>query len=391
MDIFDEIASLKEVYWKNPKVSSAKEAIDRSGLDIQKIYDAESRLERFRSYLSTFEGTKDGLIESDIAVLSDGMLLKLDSHLPISGSVKARGGIYEVLKTAEEIAHRHGMLSDGDYLAFASVEMKTLLSKYGISVGSTGNLGLSIGIMGAALGFRVTVHMSNDAKKWKKDLLREKGVQVIEYAEDYSAAVENGRRLAADDEMIHFVDDENSADLFFGYAVAGIRLKKQLDKLGIIINESNRLNVHIPCGVGGAPGGIAFGLKAAFGDYVNVFFAEPVKCPSMLIGMASGLHEKVSISDYGIDGITDADGLAVGRPSGFVGKVMEGIVSGIYTVSEEKFAPIIRKVHEETGLFIEPSATLGLLGKEITGEEGIHLAFATGGGMVPLEVQHEYL
>lgn len=48
----------------------------------------------------------------------------------------------------------------------------------------------------------------------------------------------------------------------------------------------------------------------------------------MVIGLMTGMHDKVSVQDFGIDNLTDADGLAVGRASGFVGKTLENLISG---------------------------------------------------------------
>ena len=335
--------------------------------------------------------------------------MKQDSHLAIAGSVKARGGIYEVLKHTEDLALEAGILKPGDsYEKLADQEARDFFRNYKVQVGSTGNLGMSIGIMSAAVGYQVIVHMSADARQWKKDLLRSRGVEVIEYESDYSEAVKQGRKMSDQDPKSYFVDDENSRNLFLGYAVAARRLPAQLQKLRIKIDREHPAFVYIPCGVGGAPGGITFGLKQVFKDNVHCFFVEPVQAPCMLLGMATGLNNAISVQDIGLTGQTHADGLAVGRPSGFVGGVMKPFLSGEMTVRDGRLYEYMRDLLQTEDIFLEPSACAAVQGpvmlsereelREYIRNHGLeekmgnasHILWATGGSLVPPEVREEY-
>ena len=424
--LVSDLINLKEINWFNSKVTSLAEGLPYVGLGASDIKNASDRLNRFAAYLTiAFPETaaSNGMIESDViyipkmkakleqeyeAIIQGQLMLKKDSHLPISGSIKARGGIYEVLTHAEKLAIQAGLLKESDdYSKLCQNEFKEFFSQYRIAVGSTGNLGMSIGIMSAQLGFSVSVHMSADARQWKKDKLRAHGVNVVEYQQDYGVAVEQGRKEAESDANCFFIDDENSQTLFLGYAVAGERLKQQFEDMEVLVDSQHPLFVYLPCGVGGGPGGVAFGLKMAFGDNVHCIFAEPTHSPCMLLGVHTGLQDAISVQDIGIDNITAADGLAVGRASGFVGRAMQRLLDGYYTISDQRMYRHLGDMNQLENIQLEPSALAGVIGpiivtqnkeyKQRLGFDDVkmrnatHLVWATGGGMVPQKEMASYL
>ncbi|MEC7940491.1 MAG: D-serine ammonia-lyase [Pseudomonadota bacterium] len=424
--LLNKLMALEEVVWFNPNVTTLDQGLPYVGLDEKDILDASLRLERFAPYLAkAFPETQisNGIIESELVdipsmktaleahyqlPIKGRLMMKKDSHLPISGSIKARGGIYEVLTHAEKLAVEAGLLSESDdYSKLLEPEFRDFFKQYSIAVGSTGNLGMSIGIMSAKLGFTVSVHMSADAREWKKNKLREHGVNVVEYEQDYGVAVEQGRKEAEQDPSCFFIDDENSKTLFLGYSVAGERLKQQFEQQHIVVDKAHPLFVYLPCGVGGGPGGVAFGLKMAFGDHVHCIFAEPTHSPCMLLGVHTGLHDEIAVQDLGIDNLTAADGLAVGRASGFVGRAMERLLDGYYTLTDERMYQLLGELNLTEGIKLEPSALAGMSGAihvehnseyltrvgidDTTLANSTHLVWATGGGMVPEQEMAAYL
>lgn len=186
--------------------------------------------------------------------------------------------------------------------------------------------------------------------------------------------------------------------------IATAKGRKEIASLAYKVAQTK---TYLPCGVGGGPGGVAFGLKLAFGDHVHCFFAEPTHSPCMLLGVHTGLHDQISVQDIGIDNLTAADGLAVGRASGFVGRAMERLLDGFYTLSDQTMYDMLGWLAQEEGIRLEPSALAGMAGPQrvcasvsyqqmhgFSAEQlrnATHLVWATGGGMVPEEEMNQYL
>lgn len=101
---------------------------DNQSFSMQEVDEAEETLTRFSSYLKVAFPElleSQGFIEStiqDIPLIKKALerkfdvsipgqfILKCDHALPISGSIKARGGIFEVLRHAERLAIAGGKL-----------------------------------------------------------------------------------------------------------------------------------------------------------------------------------------------------------------------------------------------------------------------------------------
>ncbi|HFG1325072.1 TPA: D-serine dehydratase, partial [Klebsiella pneumoniae] len=130
--LVQDLIALKETTWFNPATTTLAEGLPYVGLTADDVQDAHARLQRFAPYLAAaFPETAAscGIIESEVVAIpamkrsleqkfgqpiSGELLLKKDSHLPISGSIKARGGIYEVLTHAEKLALEAGLLTTAD-------------------------------------------------------------------------------------------------------------------------------------------------------------------------------------------------------------------------------------------------------------------------------------
>ncbi|MFT2215488.1 D-serine ammonia-lyase [Rhizobium giardinii] len=420
-----DVLAARPTLWCNPEYRTG--AVSDTSLPVRPSHvdEAQANWSRLAPLLETcfpeLEASR-GAIRSELielTTLRDALgyrgeqfgkvFVKADSDLPVAGSIKARGGVYEVFVFAEQLATQEGLLGKHDDIRkLAGQEARALFSTYTIAVGSTGNLGLSVGIAARALGFNATVHMSADAKAWKVERLTKLGVEVVQHEADYTVAVENARVVADGDHSIYFVDDEQSRQLFLGYSVAAYELSDQLRARGVPVDADYPLFLYLPCGIGGAPGGVTYGAKKVFGDNVHCFFVEPVQSPCALVHMMSGSEDLVSVYDVGLTNRTEADGMAVARMSAFVATVMRNMLAGVFTVADNDLFKWLGLAHSTQDIRLEPSATAGFAGPDflvnhpagkrfcqqwnITNlENATHVVWTTGGSFVPQEQYESFL
>lgn len=375
-------------------------------ITMAEVEEARARFERFAPVLRHLfpESGWDGRVQSALLDYQPPgglpkVLVKTDHALPMTGSIKARGGVHELLCQIERIARAEGLPIDGDITAaLTSPEARAAMARHTVIVASTGNLGFSIGLVARVFGVGAEIHMSRDAKAWKKDRLRKLGARVVEHACDFNETVERAGQAAASQPQAYFVDDETSRELMLGYAVAAQELALQLQARGIAIGPSRPLYVYLPCGVGGAPGGVTFGLKHLFGPHVHCVFVEPTASASMFAALDREVPAPVHVAELGLDNDTIADGLAVPRASPLALAVVGKLIDGVVAVSDRSLLQWIRTLWSDAGLRLEPAAAAGFaaLGPWLdtlarqtpdtisqVRHDAVHVVWTTGGSLLP--------
>lgn len=389
--------------WRRP--TPARDLITLADVD-----EARARFQRFEPILRQLfpQAGWDGRVRSqllDYPQTGDmpALLVKADHDLPVTGSIKARGGVHELLCQVERIALAEGIAQEGDLTVLLGAEARSRFARHTLIVASTGNLGFSIGLLARAFGLGAEIHMSRDAKAWKKERLRALGARVVEHECDFSEAVERARVAASmKGPEAYFVDDESSRELMLGYAVAAYELAEQLAARDIVINAERPLFVYLPCGVGGAPGGVTFGLKQLFGRNAVCVFVEPTASASMFAALSQDPAHPVHVAELGLDNRTIADGLAVPRASPLALAVVGRMIDAVVAVNDEALLDKVRSAWRTAGLRLEPAAAAGFAavtpwlrhlqqaapaGPPSAWRNAVHVVWTTGGSLLP---DHEF-
>ena len=157
LPLLRDMIDYKPVSWFNHTAEPPAEILEKISMGKSDVQEASLRLHRFRPFIAKAFGETsktDGIIESPLVPIPElqknlstpengspveRLFLKGDHSLAVSGSIKARGGVYSVLKHAERLALDEGLLKIGDdYSLFDSVDFQQFLNTHTLIVGSTG-------------------------------------------------------------------------------------------------------------------------------------------------------------------------------------------------------------------------------------------------------------
>jgi threonine dehydratase len=230
----------------------------------------------------------------------------------------------------------------------------------GVVAASAGNHGQAVARAAREAGIPATVFMPAETPMAKVDATRNYGARAELVGEDFEEALAAAREHAATSgtTFIHAFED---AEVIAGQGTIGLELAEQLPEVETVV---------VPVGGGGLASGIALALRGARPG-VRIVGVQAAACAPYAGGTTFGY--------------TIAEGIAVKKPSELTGRLLNDLLDGIVTVSDEEISEAIVLLLERAKLVVEgagAASVAALLAGRVEGA-GPAVAILSGGNIDP--------
>jgi len=226
----------------------------------------------------------------------------------------------------------------------------------GVVCASTGNHGQGLAFAGQKLGAPVTVVVPHGNNPEKNSAMRSFGARVIEYGEDYDAAVTESELLRAD-EGLTLVHSTNNTAVLAGAATITLEVLEQADTLDAMV-----------IAVGGGSQAVgALTVLSSLRPEVPVYGVQAAGAPAIYESWKAG---------YPVERIpprTVAEGIATGVAYELTFQALRDGLAGFVLASDDEIIDAMRMMIQCTHNLTEPAGAAGLAGlrnllKELEGK-----------------------
>ncbi|WP_274561638.1 threonine ammonia-lyase [Streptomyces spiramyceticus] len=242
----------------------------------------------------------------------------------------------------------------------------------GVVAASAGNHAQGVALASTLLGVRSTVFMPVGAPLPKVAATREYGAEVRMHGQVVDETLAAAQRYA-DDTGAVFIHPFDHPDIIAGQGTVGLEILEQCPEVGTIL---------VGVGGGGLAAGIAVAIKSLRPD-VRVVGVQAEGAASYPPSLAAGRPVTIETAQ------TMADGIKVGRPGDVPFAIINQLLDGVVTVSEDDLSSALLLCLERAKLVVEPagaSPVAALLSRP-DAFEGPVVAVLSGGNVDPVLMQ----
>jgi threonine dehydratase len=205
----------------------------------------------------------------------------------------------------------------------------------GVVAASAGNHGQAVAWAAREAGISATVFMPEESPMAKVEATVTYGAQVELVGEGFDEALAAALEVAESSgaTFVHAFDDPQ---VIAGQGTVGLELADQLDEVDVVV---------IPVGGGGLASGVAIALRERRPN-VRLVGVQAANCAPL-----AGSTEH---------GYTIAEGISVKRPGRLSSAILDDLLDGVVTVTEEEISQAIVLCLERTKLVVEGAGAAGV-------------------------------